>query len=433
MKILIIGQTTLHWGRMEYGNIGNYYIIEPFVRELHKVFPNSEIKTTLQMSDEFCHKENIARLPMELYYSWDDPDYLMNTIKELGIAELYNKSNTLIERTPYIKAVMDSDMIIDFSGDIWGDNANFLGKNRFLIGLIKDRVAQLLDKKTVMLAGSPGPFGNKEILNFAKLVYDNFDLVTNRESISSGLLKKLGFNLSKTKDLACPAFLFEPKKNIDISKKYKELGIDLNDKNIGFIVCGWNLLKGPFDRWPIEDSELINYVELIENIISSKDANVILMSHSNGFDLPPYFKLKHGRDFPFAKQLFSIIKKRNKINLNRLKLQEEVLDVWDIKAFIGKLDMLISGRVHGAVAGLSQFIPTVIIDYGHEPKAHKLQGFAKVAGMEKMLVDPQDEKLLLEKVNYCFENLGIIKDELKVIILKVQELAKNNFKLLKSI
>ena len=32
-------------------------------------------------------------------------------------------------------------------------------------------------------------------------------------------------------------------------------------------------------------------------------------------------------------------------------------------------------RIHGAVAALSQSVPTVIIDYGHEPKAHKLIGF----------------------------------------------------------
>ena len=36
MRILITGQCTLHWGRMEYGNLGNYAIIEPFVRELHR-------------------------------------------------------------------------------------------------------------------------------------------------------------------------------------------------------------------------------------------------------------------------------------------------------------------------------------------------------------------------------------------------------------
>ena len=30
MNILVIGQTTMQIGRMEFGNIGNYYIIEPF-------------------------------------------------------------------------------------------------------------------------------------------------------------------------------------------------------------------------------------------------------------------------------------------------------------------------------------------------------------------------------------------------------------------
>lgn len=44
MNILLIGQCSLHWGRMEFGNIGNYYIIEPFIRELHQTFPAAKIK-----------------------------------------------------------------------------------------------------------------------------------------------------------------------------------------------------------------------------------------------------------------------------------------------------------------------------------------------------------------------------------------------------
>ena len=47
-------------------------------------------------------------------------------------------------------------MVIDFSGDIWGDNADFLGDDRFYVGLVKDRVAQIFAKKTAMIAGSPG-------------------------------------------------------------------------------------------------------------------------------------------------------------------------------------------------------------------------------------------------------------------------------------
>jgi colanic acid/amylovoran biosynthesis protein len=155
------------------------------------------------------------------------------------------------------------------------------------------------------------------------------------------------------------------------------------------------------------------------------------MSHSNGFDLPPYFKLKHGRDYLLAKRLYEIIKNRNKIDLQKLKLQNIVLDAWTVKAFIGKLDILISGRIHGAVAGLSQYIPTLIIDYGHEPKAHKLKGFAQLTGMESMIVDPNTTEQLLLKFNYIYNNTEKIKKELKLRIPELKQLAKENFKLLK--
>ena len=58
------------------------------------------------------------------------------------------------------------------------------------------------------------------------------------------------------------------------------------------------------------------------------------------------------------------------------------------KNYYQKLSMLVSGRIHGAVAALSQSVPTVIIDYGHEPKAHKLIGFAKVVGVQDFVADP---------------------------------------------
>src|SRR5690606_3773623 len=154
----------------------------------------------------------------------------------------------LTETTPFIDAVLASDLVIDFSGDIWGDNADFLGKSRFLVGLYKDRVAQLLGKKTVMLAGSPGPFNEEKNLEFAKEVYSNFDLVTNRESLSIDLLNQYGFDTSNTKSLACPAFLFEPLSEQQGKDIAQEVKIYPKTKpTVGFILCGWNFLNGPFD------------------------------------------------------------------------------------------------------------------------------------------------------------------------------------------
>lgn len=435
MKILLTGQCTIHWGRMEFGNIGNYFIIEPFIRQLHAAFNNNAtIKTTFQLSDRFCKDEKVTCLPMELYYGGNKSDFDL-ALKELSLAELYAKTGALHSTTPYIEAVLDSDLIIDFSGDIWGDNANFLGAHRFLIGLIKDRVAQLLDKKTSMIAGSPGPFTDTDILPFAKEVFENFDLVTNREALSEDLLFSSGFNTSKVKNLSCPAFLFEPTLGVKKQALLESIPELSGSKPIvGFILCGWNFNKGPFDLWPRDDKDYTVFIESIEYIVKKYDVEVCLMSHSNGFPIPPApFELRHGRDYPIIKQIESILIKRKRIHPSSFFALNGVYDAWDSKAIVSTFDMLISGRVHAAVAGMSQFIPTVVIDYGHEPKAHKLRGFANEVGMINMVADPSRDHDLQNKIHDCWENRTNIKQKLKINMQTVNEKAKQNFIELKSL
>lgn len=432
MNILLMGQCTLHWGRMEFGNIGNYYIIEPFIRELNTVFPNARIRTTFQMSQDFCKRENIEILPIDTYYSWEK-DNTDIAFKELALAYIYSSTGNLVERTNYIENVLWADLVIDYSGDIWGDNADLLGENRFLVGLCKDRVAQLLGKPTVMLAGSPGPFNNLETKEFAKEVYKNFSRVTNRESISHDILEKEGFDLSKTKDLACPAFLFEGAKDINIKNIFAKNGIDI-DKGpiVGFILCGWNFTEGPFDKKDRDDSEYIKFVEAIEYINKELKGKVVLISHSNGFPIPPEkFELLHGRDYKIIKQLQKVIEHRGVAD--NVYCIDEVYDVWTTKAIIGSFDMLVSGRVHGAVAGLSQNIPTVLIDYGHEPKAHKIKGFAKVANVDEYVADPNGDKDIIQKIVKCWNKRELIKINLNRHIPNVKKMAFENFKILSEI
>lgn len=426
MKILVIGQCSLHWGRMEYGNIGNYYIIEPFFRELHEVFPLAEIYTTFQMSDTFCRKEKIQCLPLSYYYNWSDGDITI-AYKELAISTAYNETGVLIDSTPFINEVLTSDLVVDFSGDIWGVNANFLGPNRFLIGLIKDRVVQLLKKPIAMLAGSPGPFDNDIILPFAKLVYKNFNIVTNREPISRRILQDYGFDLSKTKDYVCPAFSFTSASISEIANFIKGTPLEKkNKKVVGFILCGWNMSVGPYDRSDWSDDEFSVFIKVIRTFIKEKGVSVCLLSHSNGFKLEPKFQLIHGRDYKIVKRLFEL--------LQRTDVSDNVFLFNDIylpkvtKGIISMFDMLISGRVHGAVAGLSQNVPTVIIDYGHEPKAHKLKGFAQVAGIEEYVADPNNYDSLITKIDSCWEKKIEIKEKLKEKNIYIQQQLKEEFR-----
>lgn len=438
MNILVIGQCTLHWGRMEFGNIGNYYIVEPFIRELHRVFPKANIKTTMQMSERFCKAEKISVVPLDLFYGWTGDD-LEQAKEELFIAENYKIKKQLINNktTPYIEEVLQSDLVIDFSGDIWGDNANFLGTDRFMVGLIKDHVAKLLGKKVVMLAGSPGPFSNEDTRAFAQQVYKEFDLVTNREPVSIDILNGCGFDTSNTYSLACPAFLFKPASIKKIGKIIEKEGIVDNDgfkskPVVGFIICGWNFEQGPFDKENRTDYEFEKFAKAVEYLTEELDVRVCLMSHSNGFDIPPApFKLKHGRDYVVAKQLEKVLLERGVAN--DFFVIDGVYDAWETAGIIKSFDMLVSGRVHAAVAGLSQFVPTVIIDYGHEPKAHKLIGFATVVQVLDYVADPCDLADIKIKMKTCWDKRSIYIDHLKKRIPEVKQLAKQNFDLLKEI
>ena len=250
MKILVTGLCTLHWGRLQYGNIGNYYIIEPLFRELHRVFKTAEISTTFQMTEEFAQKENIKILPMEMYYCWEVNE-LQKAKKEYELAQNINQVSNL-EYTMYIKEVLETQLVINVSGDMWGDNAEHVGKDRFAVDLLKMRTAQLLGAKTVLFAGTPGPFTDKRTLNFAKEVYYNFDLIANREPTSTKNMIKWGFISQNVKDYACPAFLYTPSLSNEenaalecITNSFKS-----EKKIIGFTLGGFNMPVGPYDMWP---------------------------------------------------------------------------------------------------------------------------------------------------------------------------------------
>jgi colanic acid/amylovoran biosynthesis protein len=431
--IFVTGQCTLHWGRMEFGNIGNYYIMEPFFRELHRVFPGAEIRTTLQMSERFCREEGVTSVPMEVYYAWRD-DELARAEHELQLSEEPQAGKLAGQTTPYIELVKWADLVVDFSGDIWGDNANFLGHDRFRVGLIKNRVAQNLGKPTVMLAGSPGPFSDPSTLMFAKQVYAGFDLVTNREPNSTRQLDKLGFDMSRTIDASCPAFMFTPAPPDSVKNLLgrEELLPEQRVKPVvGFILCGWNFGQGPFDLWPREDAEYEVFAKNVLLITRSLGARVCLMSHSNGFDKPPAaFKAKHGRDYPVMKQLQRVLHDQGATD--DVMCLDGVYDAWQTKAIIGSFDMLVSGRVHAAVAGLSQSVPTVIIDYGHPPKAHKLRGFATVAGVSEFVADPANGAELAETIERCWAQRKEIRESLDRRIPQVKDLSSQSFDYLSS-
>ena len=426
---------------MEYGNIGNFYVVEPFFSNLKKIFPEAQFITTLQMTDDFCSKFNIECLPLETYYSWNEND-LSIALEELAVAEIYQLTKNLVKTSRYIEAVMKSDLVIDFSGDMWGDNADLAGNNRFIVNLLKDRTAQLLGKKTFMLIGSPGPFDNTNFLDFAKWVYKNFNLVTNRESQSKPLLKEAGFDLHNTTDAVCPSFLFSPADKKRTAEILISEGIFDIKSYCKFLVgltfsCfnmkkGFNSKKGFYELDPLQDSDFDAFVDTVEYLINELNAGVVLISHTNGFKTDGSFELIKGRDFQLLQQLYQILLNRNNIDSKYLKLINQTYLPAETKAIIGNFDLFISGRAHGVVAALSQNVPCVALDYINGPPAHKMKGFAEICDMADYVVKPTSAANILNAVKQISANLNSLRQKLKITNIEIAEKICNDFALIKS-
>lgn len=430
MKILVTGLCTLHWGRLEYGNIGNYYIIEPLFRELHRVFPDAEITTTFQMTDGFAKRENITILPMELYYAWQEND-IENAQKDYAAARAYHAGLHSQASTPYIDILRETSLVINMSGDMWGDNAEHVGHGRFLVDLLKMRTAQLLGVRTVLFGVTPGPFSDPKTVELAREVYENFDLIVNREPTSTDNLDKWGFHSEHVKDFACPAFLYTPELTEEQSTEVESVIAPLrgNKKVVGFTIGGFNMPVGPYDMWPREDSQYNVFAEIIEYLMNDLNAKVVLISHTNGFELPPRFKLISGRDYPILSQLKEVVIKRGIV-----REPEDLICISTphlpciTKSIIGHFDMMVTGRVHASVAAVSQFVPTVFLTYEESfIPSSKMYGFADLVGMEEFVCPPSDACKIKNKIHKAFSRLPEIKSRLQQRIPEVKKLSKAAF------
>ena len=421
-KIFVTGLCTLHWGRLQYGNVGNYYIVEPFFRLLHKYYPAAEILTTFQMDESFIQRENVTVIPMDLYYAWRKDD-VSNAEQDVEIVSKYIAGESDVELTPYLKCVNDADLVINISGDMWGDNAEHVGHERFYVDCLKMKSAQLLNKKTILYAVTPGPFP-QERYDLALEVFSGFDKVVIREKVSFKNLKKWGFPLEKVVWAPCPSFLFE------IDKDYKSKWIDLIDnadkKVVGITFGGFNMPEGPYDMWPRPDVQYDVFVKLVTHIVNDLKCKVCIFSHTNGFELPPNFKLINGRDFTILKRFYEILIEKNEKDKSEIILIDEPLLPVYLKTVIGRLDMLVTGRVHASVAATSQCVPTVFMEYDRRViYSDKMLGFSQQLGMEQYVCMPGNFEDIKNCVDECFCHREEVKKYLENKMIEIKKEADN--------
>lgn len=427
MKIFVTGLTSSGLGTMEAHNLGNYIIVEPLFRLLRSTFPSARIATSIQMSDAFYERHNLIGCRDARFFTYGLRTGVATALDALRILVWKVSRTEVLLDSPLLSEIFQADLVIDFSGDIYGDNA---GWTRFLETNMRLAFACSLKKRVAMIVGSPGPFSSLWRLVVAKRMLAKLRLLTNREPLSTSMLAYVGIGGQHIYSTACPSVLFSPApieempKNEDFSQVFENRA-----PTIGIILCGWNMPVGPHSRWPRDDSEFEVFVQLIEHLLLTTSFRICLMSHQNA-TLRDGSLIK-GNDHRLIDRLLELLRRR--YHSERVFALSGLYDAAQSKTIIGAFELLISGRVHGAVQGLSQGIPTAILDYGHQPKAHKLEGFATVYGINQYVCDPADISQSKEVISRLIANRSLVREHLSLRVNKVRQLAIMNFALLKSI
>jgi colanic acid/amylovoran biosynthesis protein len=326
-----------------------------------------------------------------------------------------------------LKELNDADLIIDFSGDIYGDNAT---SAKFIESNVELIFARILNKKIAMLMGSPGPFKSIWRQIVAKSNLNNIALLTNRENKSTEFLEYIGINGKHIYSAGCPSVLFKKENDENMRQIFEIEGLnEIRSKPlIGLIICGWNMPEAPYNKWPRSDDEYNYFIKIIDFLIRQKNVDICLMSHQNGTNKAG--KLTKQNDHNIIDKLLELI--GDKYTSKQLFTLQGLYTAAESKAIISKFDILVSGRIHGAVQGMSQCIPTAIIDYGHEPKAHKLKGFADIYKVGNLIIEPNNYEKSIYVLDELIENSQVYHESLKQRVPEVKKLALKNLSLLES-
>lgn len=310
------------------------------------------------------------------------------------------------------------DLVLDMSSDMLNE---YYGTVYPIFSLFQLELILRCKKPVVVCPASIGPFKNRLLKRWVSSVLSKTDLVIAREETTLDFLKEVGVPEKKIYFAADLAFLFEPVAQSRSEEIVSSLGIIRSDRPLIGVATSSEIYRYCFPEISEAQGKYDEYVKLMAEatdfIIERFDVDVIFIPH---FVFPDEF-VKN--DKIASKDIYS--KVRNK---ERVKLLLDDYRADEVKGVIGLCDMLVSCRMHAAIAGTSSGVPTVALSFGH--KFHSVLG--KMLGQSKYIVKTDDAystvlENLKQTVADAWVNRASIHEDLDRKRVIVKEKALSSF------
>jgi polysaccharide pyruvyl transferase CsaB len=247
-------------------------------------------------------------------------------------------------------------------------------------------IAAFLRKTILWYAVGIGPFKRRIARWLCKLAAKRTKYISVRDSLSQKRLVELPVQ-KKIEIAPDPVFLLKPAAALKAQTLLESEGLDLNNyPKIG--IC----LQRLFD-WGRQSEHIL--ADVIGQWVKSKKAEIIFIPFGRYPD--SWINPKAADvDITIAEKIAQIIKAQS-IILSKDYTPDEIM------AIIGKMDIIISMRLHGLIMSLAMGIPSIALSYQKETKLSSLltqSGFKE----NVFFIENLNKNELMKKMDHLLDN-----------------------------
>ena len=253
----------------------------------------------------------------------------------------------VLQRSPALSAIEGSDVIADISGVSFADDR---GPKFNVYNSLLTMIPLLVGTPVVKCSQAMGPFGQRSNRALAKLLLPRVSTILARGERSAQFLASLGLhNVDRAADLAFTLDASEPLEH-DIASTLESL-----EGTGAVIMMPSAVVEGWCERRGIDHTEVFS--QLVTHACDQLGVGVLLVPHA-------YRESGKPRRMDDARVCRTIA--RHVGPRPDVAVVDTDLAPAQLRATVGRADLLVTSRFHGMITGLASATPTVVVGWGHK-------------------------------------------------------------------
>lgn len=374
-------------------NLGDEAIMQETLHLLKKKYPESKIALMANYPDSWNLYDDIDVFPSFYHYAIS----LKNSQHKIYeffkcllklLSNLPKKERCLMgdKYSSTINAIKCADIIFSCGGGNYYANSFFCAG--FLFNVLSLIYVGIQKKTIIMLPQSFGPFRYKIHYLILKFALKFPKKIFVRENISYELLKHMG--ISEKKIDVLPDLTFA----LSCDFKNKGQGLEKNHKcKIGITIINRRAqYKGFLDQESYQNS----LIKSIRMLLEKFNASIYLFVQCYG-------PTDDQNDNTITQSIYNECREYS----NRIFLMNKYKESLKLIEDLSKMDFIIASRMHTAIFGMINKIPSILIGY-----QSKAKGLYDMFELENYYIPIEniDLQILQEKILYALENYRIYEE-----------------------